>query len=143
MYIRVHTLTYVGTQIHGERGECSQESKRRGRRCTRETSTRVAWPDEGEKRIETLGFSLETDDACGSLRVRDYERQLEIRSKQMDCENTSSLSLSISTPPLSTFLSTFLSSLPTLAISPEGGCKRLGLPQIFLYLYRTRGVVPS
>jgi len=53
-----------------------------------ETGTKV-WSgndDEGwygagkdrKKRMETLGFSLETDDACGSLRVRDYERQLEI-----------------------------------------------------------------
>jgi len=50
----------------------------------------------GKKRIETLGFSLETDDACGSLRMRDYGRQLEIRSKQMDCENTLSLSLPLS-----------------------------------------------
>lgn len=85
-------------RIHGERGECSQEFKRQGRRCGRETTTRVATErarPSREKRIETLGFSLETDDACGSLRERDYERQLEIRSKQMDCENTSSLSLSL------------------------------------------------
>lgn len=48
---------------------------------------------------ETLGFSLESDDACGSLLPRDYQRQLEIRSKQMDCENNSlppSLFLSLS-----------------------------------------------
>lgn len=74
----------------------------------------------GEKRIETLGFSLETDDACGSLRVRDYERQLEIRSKQMDCENTSpsphpphlSLSFSLS---LSSFLALSLFTLSLLS----------------------------
>lgn len=39
-------------------------------------------------RTETLGFSLKRGDACGSLLPRDYQRQLEIRSKQMDCENT-------------------------------------------------------
>lgn len=80
------------------------------------------------KRIETLGFSLETDDACGSLRVRDYERQLEIRSKQMDCENTSSLSLSLFSRHPSLF--PFLSSSPMLhaQYSPGGGYKRLGLP---------------
>lgn len=94
-----------------------------------------------EKRIETLGFSLETDDACGSLRVRDYERQLEIRSKQMDCENTSSLSPPLSLPPsLSLYLSIsfslcvrpslfpFLSSSPMLHAQylPGGSYKRLG-----------------
>lgn len=52
---------------------------------------------------ETLGFSLESDDACGSLLPRDYQRQLEIRSKQMDCENTPSL-------PLSSFLSLVITS---------------------------------
>lgn len=40
--------------------------------------------------METLGFSLEPDEACGSLLPWDYQRQLEIRSKQMDCENTPS-----------------------------------------------------
>lgn len=79
-----------------------------------------------EKRIETLGFSLETDDACGSLRVRDYERQLEIRSKQMDCENTSFLSLSPPSLSLSLFstyipLSSHFSHLrPCSNIRPEG-----------------------
>jgi len=109
----------------------------------------------GKKRIETLGFSLETDDACGSLRMRDYGRQLEIRSKQMDCENTLSLSLPLSpsdarararthihrrsacmyalsrfrTPlSLSLPLTLSLSSLlaPHACHSPAGGYKRLG-----------------
>lgn len=106
-----------------------------------------------KQRIETLGFSLETDDACGSLRVRDYERQLEIRSKQMDCENTFSLSLP-SLPPLSlslflcvcvrSSLFPFLSSSLALhaQYSPGGNYKRLGPidAQIFLYLYRIRDI---
>lgn len=117
------------------------------RRCGREMTTRVARErarPSREKRIETLGFSLETDDACGSLRVRDYERQLEIRSKQMDCENTSLLSLppflflSFSSPPLtlSLFLRVYPSLFPFLSSSltpyaqhlPGGGYKRLGPP---------------
>lgn len=109
-----------------------------------------------EKRIETLGFSLETDDACGSLRVRDYERQLEIRSKQMDCENTSSLSplspLSVP-PPLSPYLFLSLRTAFSLPISlifthaPRSIFARRELQatwtvdaQIFLYLYRIRDI---
>lgn len=42
-------------------------------------------------KTETLGFSLESDDACGSLLPPDYQRQLEIRSKQMDCEDSPTL----------------------------------------------------
>lgn len=96
MYVRVHVLV------------CREYTENAGyaRRNPRGKRLKVwSGDDEGryggagrEKRIETLGFSLETDDACGSLRVRDYERQLEIRSKQMDCENTSSLSLSLCLP---------------------------------------------
>lgn len=51
--------------------------------CPCKKSVSLPWRDR-----ETLGFSLESDDACGSLLPRDYQRQLEIRSKQMDCENT-------------------------------------------------------
>lgn len=61
-------------------------------------------------RIETLGLPLEADDACGSLRERDYERQLEIRSKQMDCENTLYLRFSSFSPGL--LVAIFLFHLP-------------------------------
>lgn len=139
--VRMHTLThaeYTGNAENAHRNPRDGE-----RRCGREMTTRVARErarPSREKRIETLGFSLETDDACGSLRVRDYERQLEIRSKQMDCENTSLLSLppflflSFSSPPslsLSFFAYTLLSfhfshlhSRPTPNICPEGVTSR-------------------
>lgn len=146
--VRMHTLThaeYMGNAENAHRNLRDGE-----RRCGREMTTRVARErarPSREKRIETLGFSLETDDACGSLRVRDYERQLEIRSKQMDCENTSLLSLSpflflslprslppsllplLSLPPLSlsffaytlpSFHFSHLHSRPTPNIRPEG-----------------------
>lgn len=67
--------------------------------CPCKKSVSLPWRDR-----ETLGFSLESDDACGSLLPRDYQRQLEIRSKQMDCENTLSL------PPSPSSLSLVITS---------------------------------
>lgn len=156
--VRMHTLThaeYTGNAENAHRNPRDGE-----RRCGREMTTRVARErarPSREKRIETLGFSLETDDACGSLRVRDYERQLEIRSKQMDCENTSLLSLppflflSFSSPPLTLSLSSripfslSISLIFTHALRPTFARRGLQATwtadtQIFLYLYRIRGI---
>lgn len=135
-------------------GETLLKSKRRGGRCGRGTRRRGLLDPEwaGMKRMETLGFSLETDDACGSLRVRDYERQLEIRSKQMDCENTSFLPRShiharvlsrLRRSSLSCFLSSSLSRIPCLPFTRRELQATWTDAQIFLYLYQSRrDVVP-
>ena len=117
--VRMHTFPYVEYLQNTE----NAHKNSRDREGVVEKRRQEGWYRAGKahrkQRIEMLGFSLETDDACGSLRVRDYERQLEIRSKQMDCENTLSLSLSLSLslPPLIPSLSLHVRTFISLSIS--------------------------
>lgn len=65
---------------------------------------------EQEKRLADFDIDIWVpDNACEGLQTRDYRRQFEIRSKQMDCENISSES----PPPLSWFRIP-LTALPSL-----------------------------